>query len=231
MKDLNLLNSRLGYVFKNLDLVNLALTHRSYESPHNERLEFLGDSVLGLCIADILYERFPECMEGELTKMKAFLVKGETLCELADELKIAEFIKLGVGELKTGGRKRESILENTVEALLGAIFLDVNLDLNILKNIIATWYEHRFDSLSTKTVSPQDAKSKLQEYLQKQGDPLPSYEIVNISGREHEQVFTVMCKISSKNFLLEKTEITGVGSTRKSAEQSAAFAMLELLGA
>lgn len=226
MKNLNLLNSRLKYEFKNLDLLELAFTHRSYESPHNERLEFLGDSVLGLCIADILYERFPECTEGELTKMKAFLVKGETLCRLSEELKLGEFIKLGVGELKTGGRKRESILENTIEAVLGAIFLDADLNLNILKKIIEAWYEDRFDSLSTKTVSPQDAKSKLQEYLQKLGEPLPIYEILNINGREHEQVFTVICKIGIKNI-----EITGIGSTRKSAEQAAASEMLQNLGA
>ncbi len=224
MTDWTRLYSRLGYIFKNPNLLELAFTHRSYESPHNERLEFLGDSVLGLSMAEILYTRFPECTEGELTKMKAFLVKGQTLCVIAEELSLGEFLKLGVGELKTGGRQRESILENVFEAVLGAIFLDA--DLRAVIAVIASLYEGRFDDLSTKTVSPQDAKSRLQEYLQKLGEPLPVYEIMNISGREHEQVFTVKCRVESRNL-----EVLGMGSTRKSAEQSGASTMLKELGA
>lgn len=219
MTDLGILSARLGYLFKNPALLELALTHRSYQSPHNERLEFLGDSVLGLSISTLLYEKFPECSEGELTKMKAFLVKGQTLCVLADELSLGKFLKLGVGELKTGGRQRESILENAFEAVLGAIFLDSNFQTVLA--VVGGLYEGRFEDLSSKTISPQDAKSGLQEYLQKLGEPLPIYEITQISGLEHEQVFTVKCRVETRNL-----EVLGVGSTRKSAEQSAAALML-----
>ncbi len=234
--DYSRLYERIGYIFKNPDFLDLALTHCSYQSPHNERLEFLGDAVLGCSIANILYERFPECSEGELTRMRAFLVKGPTLCALAEELNFAEFLKLGIGELKTGGRKRESILENSLEALIGAVFLDS--DFKIIRSVIAAWYESRLAALSlgqdlnTGLNSPKDAKSRLQEYLQKLGCDLPSYEVINIQGKDHEQIFTVNCRVIV-NLKLESQkesfEIQGIGSTRKSAEQEAANLMYQKL--
>lgn len=234
--DYSRLYERIGYIFKNPDFLDLALTHCSYQSPHNERLEFLGDSVLGCAIANILYERFPECSEGELTRMRAFLVKGPTLCALAEELKISEFLKLGVGELKTGGRQRESILENSLEALIGAIFLDA--DFESIKSVIASWYESRLAALNLDQDlniglnSPKDAKSRLQEYLQKLGLDLPTYEVIHIQGKDHEQIFTVQCRVKKdlKDLKgLEVLEVQGVGSTRKSAEQEAANLMVQKL--
>jgi len=228
--DYSRLYERIGYIFKNPDFVELALTHCSYQSPHNERLEFLGDAVLGCSIANILYERFPECSEGELTRMRAYLVKGPTLCTLADELNFAEFLKLGIGELKTGGRQRESILENSLEALIGAVFLDA--DFESIKSVIAAWYESRLAALSLDKDlsaglnSPKDAKSRLQEYLQKLGVDLPSYEVMVIQGKDHEQIFTVKCMVKINS---ESLSVQGVGSTRKSAEQEAANLMYQKL--
>ncbi len=245
------LYSRIAYIFKNPELLELALTHCSYQTPHNQRLEFLGDSVLGLAIADLLYERFPESAEGELTRMRSVLVRGHTLCALAEELKFAEFLKLGIGELKTGGRHRESILENSLEALIGAIFLDS--DFKSIKAVIASWYETRLGNLEAETISPKDSKSRLQELLQKMAWDLPVYEVKAIQGQDHEQIFIVQCQVKIKELKnlkklkmkefenlenlkkleqLEKLEvlsIEGVGSTRKSAEQEAANLMYQKL--
>lgn len=212
----------LGYGFQNQGLLELALTHRSYASPNNERLEFLGDAILGMVIAKTLYERFPESSEGQLTKMRSFLVKGQTLAKVAVELKLGDFIRLGVGELKSGGSRRDSILENTCEAVIGGIYLDS--DLSITREVILPWFESRIETLKETNLSPQDAKSQLQEILQGKGLDLPRYEVLKTEGKEHEQTFTVMCYADDLSLSAE-----GVGKNRKAAEQEAAAAVLSLL--
>lgn len=212
----------LGYTFKNKDLLDLALTHRSYASPHNERLEFLGDAVLGLSMAERLYLQYPGCTEGQLTKMRSHLVQGKTLCVMANELGVGPFLRLGTGELKTGGRERDSILEDVVEAIIGAIFLDS--DIETAKSIVQFWFEKRLATVSADDAAPRDSKSKLQEYTQGNGHDLPEYETVSIDGKDHNQVFNVVCRINTLG-----AEAKGVGKNRKNAEQEAAKALISVL--
>jgi len=230
------LSNKINYKFKNLNLLTQALTHCSCElgpdENHNERLEFLGDSILGLVISEWLFNYFPTYSEGELTRMKASLVKGETLSELAKNLKLGESLRLGVGELKAGGRYRASNLENVFEALIGAIFLDTELDFKKTQSLVILIYQQNLKNLSellekaredkNKIPMAQDAKTALQEYLQKLGEPLPIYEINKIEGPEHAQLFTVQCAVMNADFFT-----LGQGRTRKSAEQDAAKQMLE----
>lgn len=210
----------LGYQFKNQDLLILALTHRSFEAPNNERLEFLGDAILGLIVARLLYHKFPESPEGQLTKMRSYLVKGHTLSQVARDLKLGRFLKLGVGELKSGGVERDSILEDTCEAVIGAIYLDS--DLKTTQAVVLKWFEDRIEALAETDLSPQDAKSKLQECLQGEGHDLPTYELLRTEGKDHEQTFYVSCAVPAYDLLCE-----GVGRSRKSAEQEAAAACIE----
>lgn len=213
---------QLGYTFNNQDLLQLALTHRSYESPHNERLEFLGDSVLGFSIAEYLYEHYPECTEGQLTKMRASLVQGKTLCVLAAELGIGPFLRLGTGEIKTGGRERESILEDAFEAIVGAIYLDA--DIETAKKMVQYWFLTRLQNASVEETVTRDSKSTLQEYTQGNGFDLPEYETVKIEGKDHNQVFHVICRVKAL-----KLEAQGKGKNRKSAEQDAACNLIKII--
>ncbi len=216
MPDYSNLAKRLGYSFKNPELVEQAFTHRSFSSGHNERLEFLGDSILGLIISEELFGRFPDASEGQLSRLRAQLVKGETLGELAAELRLGEFLKLGAGELKSGGRRRQSILANTYEALLGALFLDGGL--GGVKPIVLTNFSRRLDECDPETLS-KDPKTRLQEFLQGRGYALPVYEVTEISGKGHNQNFAVLCSLDSE---LEKFSAEGVGGSRRKAEQAAA---------
>lgn len=216
-----LLQQRLGYQFSNLQLLQQALTHRSFSSDHNERLEFLGDSVLGLIIAESIFSRFPEAREGQMSRLRSQLVKGETLAEVARELDFAEHLRLGVGERKTGGQQRESILENTVEALIGAIYLDSNLAQT--KQCVLAWFSSRLDNVDLD-VSSKDPKSRLQEYLQGRKLALPHYQLVATSGVEHCQEFTIECQVESLNAKAQAS-----ANSRKKAEQAAASSVLEQL--
>ncbi|MBU3021881.1 ribonuclease III [Aestuariibacter sp. A3R04] len=215
------LSKLLGYRFNDTELLQQALTHRSAAKKHNERLEFLGDAVLGMVIADALYTRFPSVPEGKLTRMRSTLVKGDTLAEMAKEAGVGELLKLGQGELKSGGHRRSSILADAVEAILGAIYLDAGIE-TVRRVILALW-AGRIDNLDPNE-HPKDSKTRLQEYLQSRREPLPVYEVVEISGKDHAQTFRVSCFVSQL-----KKPVTGVGNSRRKAEQQAARETLERL--
>ncbi|MCU4675944.1 ribonuclease III [Catenovulum sp. 2E275] len=218
---LNKLSKSLGYQFNNEELLEQALTHRSAKSVHNERLEFLGDSILSFVIAERLYKQFPKCKEGDLSRMRSTLVRGETLVELAQSFAISEYLTLGPGELKSGGHRRTSILEDAVEAIIGAIYLDS--DMPTIKGIILAWYDERLKNLKPGQ-QQKDAKTQLQEWLQGRKQELPLYQVTSITGKDHKQTFSVSCCIEH----LDKTT-HGKGSSRRKAEQSAARAMLNQL--
>lgn len=211
----------LDYRFSNVALLEQALTHRSAAKKHNERLEFLGDAVLGMVIADALFARFPNVPEGKLTRMRSTLVKGDTLAEMAKEAGVGELLKLGQGELKSGGHRRGSILADAVEAILGAIYLDDGID--TVRGVIQRLWSDRIDRLDPNE-HPKDSKTRLQEYLQSRRDPLPVYEVVAISGKDHAQTFEVSCQVAQLS-----SPVLGVGNSRRKAEQQAARETLEKL--
>lgn len=215
------LQREIGYQFNSAALLELALTHRSANGTHNERLEFLGDSILSFVIAEDLYHRFPKVDEGDMSRMRATLVRGNTLAEIGREFSLGEVMRLGPGELKSGGFRRDSILADAVEALIGAIFLDS--DINRVRDIILQWYQQRLETIEPG-VSQKDPKTRLQELLQGKRKPLPSYTVMKVKGEAHNQEFTVECQISG----LERSVI-GKGSSRRKAEQAAAELALQKL--
>ncbi|ACQ92477.1 ribonuclease III [Tolumonas auensis DSM 9187] len=218
---LSRLEQKLGYPFQNKDLLVRAITHRSAGSRHNERLEFLGDSILSLVIAEVLYHRFPNVSEGDMSRMRATLVREKTLAELAREFALGDYLILGPGELKSGGYRRESILADTVEALIGAIYLDSDLD--GIRTLMLNWYNERLDSIRPG-VEQKDPKTRLQEFLQGRRRPLPTYAVTDVKGEAHNQQFTVECAIDDI-----EAAFVGVGSSRRKAEQAAAERALEQL--
>lgn len=216
------LQRELGYSFAQAALLLQALTHRSHSTPHNERLEFLGDSVLNCCVAHDLYRRFGSLKEGELSRLRANLVKQEALAGLAHELELGTYLRLGEGELKSGGFRRPSILADTLEALFGAIFLDGGFP--AAQNAIGGLYAPLLDHLDPRT-SGKDPKTLLQELLQGRKIPLPQYAVVATQGAAHNQMFEVECKIPQLS-----VRTTGFGASRRMAEQEAArlaFAQLQ----
>ncbi|MBB6056397.1 ribonuclease III [Tolumonas osonensis] len=218
---LSRLEKKLGYQFQNKDLLIRAVTHRSAGSRHNERLEFLGDSILSLVIAEVLYHRFPNVSEGDMSRMRATLVREKTLAELAREFVLGDYLILGPGELKSGGYRRESILADTVEALIGAIYLDTNLE--GIRTLLLNWYNERLDSIRPG-VEQKDPKTRLQEFLQGRRRPLPTYAVTDVKGEAHNQQFTVECVIDDV-----EAAFVGIGSSRRKAEQAAAEKALEQL--
>ena len=221
--DLARLERKLGYEFSDRSRLELALTHRSCGSRNNERLEFLGDSIVNFVIAEALYERFPKAREGQLSRLRARMVRGVTLAELGREFDLGEFLRLGSGELKSGGYRRESILADAVEAIIGAIYLDAGMD--VCHERIRTWFNDRLDGLSASDQQNKDPKTRLQEYLQARQKALPNYKVVNITGDAHDQVFSVVCELEGPD---ETTR--GEGSSRRGAEQQAARHALQQLG-
>jgi ribonuclease III len=215
------LQQRLGYEFKEQRLLDLALTHRSHGADNNERLEFLGDSILNFVIGESLYHRFPDVREGQLSRLRAQLVKGETLAELAREFELGECLILGEGEMKSGGHQRDSILADTVEALIGAIFSET--DFETCRTKVLDWYQPRFALISLGPTN-KDPKSRLQEYLQSQGKPLPLYEIVETLGEAHAHVFTIECCV-----VVLKQPVRAQATSRREAEKLAAIEVLRLL--
>lgn len=211
----------LGYTFEDVSNLRLALTHRSHNKDHNERLEYLGDAVLGMVIAEALYCRFPKQPEGKLTRMRSTLVKGETLADVAREFELGELLLLGGGELKSGGYRRSSILADAVEAIIGAIYLEAGLE--TCRSLILKWFDSRIKALDP-SAHPKDNKTQLQEFLQGRKRPLPHYHVEKILGKDHDQVFVVMCEVDG---LLRAVE--GRGSSRRKAEQQAAQTALEKL--
>ncbi|AEH32322.1 ribonuclease III [Vibrio anguillarum] len=215
------LETKLGYSFNDPEFISLALTHRSANGKHNERLEFLGDSILSFVIADELYHRFPKINEGDMSRMRATLVRGHTLAELGREFCLGDYLKLGPGELKSGGFRRDSILADAVEAIIGAIYLDS--DTEVVRRIILSWYQERLDAIEPG-VSQKDPKTRLQEFLQGRRKQLPIYTVTNIKGEAHNQEFTVSCDVAGMG-----TPVIGKGTSRRKAEQSAAEIALEQL--
>ena len=215
------LAKRLDYQFNKPALLNKALTHRSAAKRNNERLEFLGDSVLSLVISEYLFAKLSKATEGELSRIRSSLVKGDKLAELAQQLQLGDYLILGSGELKSGGFRRSSILADTLEAIFGAVLLDS--DFETCKRFILKLYRDELKSLPT-AASMKDYKTRLQELLQSRQLPLPEYEVTDISGDPHAQTFTVECTVS----VLEKP-VKGKGSSRRRAEQKAAANILEKL--
>lgn len=215
------LQRTLGYTFLDPDLLLLALAHRSVGKGNNERLEFLGDSIVNHIIAEALYKQFPDAREGELSRMRASLVKGETLAEIARELELGQYLSLGSGEKKSGGHRRASILADAFEAVAGAILLDSNVD--VCRSTLLPFFAGRLEQLNNNAAE-KDAKTRLQEFLQGRRRPLPEYELVQVSGDDHNQLFRIACKLQKPAFAVE-----GAGGSRRKAEQAAArAALLEL---
>lgn len=212
--DLRRLSKQIGYSFKQASLLRQALTHRSHGSPHNERLEFLGDSVLSLAISSKLIRDFPKLTEGDLSRFRAHLVKEPTLAEIAQALQLGDYLFLGEGELKSGGFRRPSILADGLEAIIGAIYLDSSYDET--SRIIEALYEPIITKLDPKKLS-KDPKTQLQEYLQSRKLPLPLYNIIATEGEAHEQHFKLECIIPELDIRAK-----GEGASRRKAEQEAA---------
>ena len=211
----------LRYKFAATSLLEQALTHRSAGSTNNERLEFLGDSVLGLIVSEQLYQARPRADEGSLSRIRASLVKRSTLAEIAAEIRLGDLVRLGSGELKSGGHNRQSILADALEAVLGAIFLDGGYQ--AAKNAILSIYGSRLENFPDEE-SLKDSKTRLQETLQGRGLPPPEYVVSNVSGAAHAREFQVTCRVQSMSL-----ETTGQGTSRRLAEQHAAGQALELL--
>src|SRR3954471_7771107 len=216
------LTARLGYAPNDRALFVVALTHRSAEGPNNERLEFLGDSVLNLLMSERLYRECPSASEGDLSRLRARLVSEEPLAEVASEMQLGELLSLGSGELKTGGFRRHSILADAFEALCGALFLDGGLD--TVRERLVPLFESRIGSLP-EPATLKDAKTKLQEHLQANGRSLPVYAVKRTTGEPHAQMFVVSCAVPHVSI-----ETEGEGPSRRRAEQVAAQAALRALG-
>ncbi len=211
----------LGYTFNNPDLLVMALTHRSRGVNHNERLEFLGDSIVNFVIAEALFNQFSTASEGELSRWRASLVNREALADLARDLNLGEHLLLGAGELRSGGQHRESILSCAMEAIIGAIYLDGGF--NAAQKRIMHWYQEKLSKLLS-AAEHKDPKTVLQEFLQAQRLPLPVYSVDKIMGEAHQQTFYVKCQIEG----VTQTSF-GQGTSRRRAEQDAAQSMLGLL--
>ncbi len=216
------LEQSLGYSWQSRELLQLALTHRSCGARNNERLEFLGDSILNYIIAEALFSRFPAAREGVLSRMRASLVCGVTLAEIARELKLGKYLQLGPGEMKSGGHRRDSTLADTLESVIGSILLDA--DIEICRAQVLNWFSTRLQEVSPHTAG-RDAKTRLQEYLQGRGQQLPNYALLRVEGEEHCRRCTVACELPELELSL-----TGSGSSRRKAEQVAAQATLEEIG-
>lgn len=219
--DLERLCRRLNYQFKKIAYLKQALTHCSAGSENYERFEFLGDSILGFVIANELFSQFPLQSEGQLSRLRSFLVRGDTLVELAKEIDLGAFLFLGQGELKSGGFRRASILSDALEAIFAAVFLDGGIE--AARAVILRLYHSRLDDVNLSDCL-KDAKTQLQEYLQAEKIALPEYSLTKIEGDEHEQIFYITCTVDGL-----KRETCGQGPNRRKAEQLAAKAMLEYL--
>ncbi len=216
------LERAFGYQFDQPELLRQALTHRSHSSPHNERLEFLGDSVLNCTVATLLYMRFPNVKEGDLSRLRASLVRQETLAEIGEKLALGDVLRLGEGELKSGGFRRPSIIADALEALFGAVFLDGGFD--EAQRVIGELYHARLEAIDPSKAG-KDAKTSLQEYLQARHLPVPTYTLKATHGDAHAQQFSVSCIVPALQI-----ETRGQGPSRRAAEQQAAQAVLDGLG-
>ena len=215
------LERRLGHRFANPELARQAITHRSFGAPHNERLEFLGDSLLNCAVATLLYERFPRLPEGDLSRLRAALVNQSSLSEVAAKLGLGERLRLGEGELKSGGFRRPSILADALEAVLGAVYLDSGFE--AVRAAVERLLAERLEERESLPVD-KDPKTSLQEHLQGRKLQLPRYSVQRTEGEAHDQTFTVECRVDDLGLAA-----TGQGTSRRAAEQAAAEGVLRQL--
>ena len=219
---LKVLAHKLEYDFKNEALLTEALTHRSAAAANNERLEFLGDGILNFIIAARLFEQYPEMQEGDLSRLRASLVNKDSLADIARSLELGQYIKLGSGELKSGGRRRDSILADAVEAVFGAVYRDSGFD--TCRDLILRLYAEKLDTVPD-VEALKDPKTSLQELLQSRRYPLPVYTVLEVSGKAHNQMFKVECSIEQLDCVT-----TAEGKSRRKAEQAAAKLAIEQVG-
>jgi len=210
----------LGYQFNDESLLVQALTHRSFKGSHNERLEFMGDALLGMFVAEALYFAFPKATEGELTRMRSQLVKGQTLTAIAKEYDISSWLLLGPGEMKSGGFRRDSILEDAIESIIGAVYLDS--DINQCRTFVLKLLDERLKDVDPSNAL-KDPKTQLQEWLQSRKRPLPTYEVAGVSGQAHNQTFKISCTLDNGK------QLSATGTSRRKAEQAAARKALEVV--
>ena len=211
-----------GHAFANPSLLEQALRHRSAGAPHNERMEFLGDALVNLIVAEALHARWPKADEGALTRARSSLVRESALAQVARQLGLGEWLELGPGELKSGGHRRDSILADALEAIVAAVHLDAGYD--ACRALVLPWFEPMIGALATGRVD-KDAKTRLQEWLQGRGAPRPDYSLVDTFGEDHARVFRVACRIPEPDAVE-----TGDGPSLRAAEQDAAARMLQHLG-
>ncbi len=216
------LSKKLGYEYQDLALLQHALTHRSMGSINNERLEFLGDSLVNFMVADVLFHQFSNLPEGDMSRVRAHLVKGDTLAVIGREYDLSDYLVLGPGELKSGGYRRDSIIADAVEAIIASVYEDGGLE--ACRALVMRLYEKRLHDLDPKKVG-KDPKTRLQEFLQSRNEQLPEYSIISVNGAAHAQEFTVSCYVNKLNSKFE-----AVDSSRRKAEQKAAEIALEALG-
>ena len=216
---LNQLCKKLGYQFTQVEFLQRALTHRSVGAKNNERLEFLGDSLVNFMIADVLFHEYTKLSEGDMSRIRAHLVKGETLAEIGVEYNLSEFLVLGPGELKSGGFRRNSIIADAVEAIIAAVYEDGGLE--HCRTLVSHLYRQRLEVLDPKKIG-KDSKTRLQELLQSFQEPLPEYSIISVNGAAHDQAFTISCYVAKLNTKFEAT-----ASSRRKAEQKAAAIALK----
>lgn len=216
------LAAKLGYQYNDISMLQHALTHRSMGATNNERLEFLGDSLVNFMIADVLFHQFDRLPEGDMSRVRAHLVKGDTLAVIGREYALSDYLVLGPGELKSGGFRRDSIIADAVEAIIASVYEDGGLD--ACRDLVTRFYKNRMASLDPKKVG-KDPKTRLQEYLQSQNEELPEYTIISVNGAAHDQEFTVSCYVGKLNSKFE-----AVATNRRKAEQKAAEVALEALG-
>ncbi len=212
------LENRLGYTFSDQALLTAALTHRSAGKSHNERLEFLGDSLVNHVVAVALFRQFPEASEGQLSRLRAKIVRGSHLAEIALRLDVGAALILGTGERKSGGRNRHSILADALEAISAAILLDAGFE--VASAVLMAWFEPSIGAISL--TDERDPKTRLQEWLQGNGHPVPEYDVLAVTGEDHSQEFLVSCKVTPFKAVWE-----GRGTSRRQAEQDAAVRVLE----
>jgi len=215
------LENTLGYVFRDQGLFEQAITHRSAPGESNERLEFLGDAVLDFVVSEVVFRAHPLAPEGDLSRLRASLVKDTTLAALAKGFGLGEILRLGSGERKSGGHRRQSILADALEAIFGAVYLDAGFD--AARQVIERAFGDRLVEFPP-VEELRDPKTRLQEWLQARQLALPAYELVGVSGEAHRQTFEIRCSVTDR-----RAETSGAGSTRRTAEQQAAKAMLQLL--
>ncbi len=218
------LQKSLGYQFNDPALLALALRHRSAGKQNNERLEFLGDAILGLVMAENLYRRFPNASEGQMSRMRSYLVKGKTLAKVALQFNLGTYLQLGPGEMKSGGHRRESILADSVEAILGAIYLESGK--SVVEQRIADWFEELLEHVTPTTID-KDPKTRLQEWLQGRQLNLPVYEVLKTSGEAHNQTFWIACRVTDETGKEMVTETQA--KSRQRGEKASAELMLTKL--